>query len=1058
MLKCPFCDYQLANEKVVFCTNCGARIADDIKQSSASERLKFWGGELRMLSVFFVNFLGFEKLIGKQVNNDILINLRECMNEVEDIIKQFDGTSNQIIPDQRVLGIFGAPKAHKDDPLRTVRCAWKIRNWWKKKKNDVKFLTQVDLTLGINTGRAFFGYILEESSFLTVIGDTINTAARLTEISLPDEILISENTRDRVIEYVDIEHIGERSIKGRSSKVNVYRLKNIKEESEILPSQKIPLFGRDTELNKLIKIVQDLEKNQARICVITGQMGIGKTRLKEEFENFLTEDKSVDFVEMHCSVEISSPYCPFEFLLRHYLKLEKFVNKKILANKINEIIAKKGLLPINARGLKHLFLTDLHRLNSGEIFSINEEIYISVKNLIKHECRKAHLILIFEEFNKADEMTKHLVDYLFHELKDEPVLFLLVNGSKDFITTNDVVIDEINLTPLSLKDIKNLVDFILNDVDDRLVEFLYKSAGGNPLFTITAIRNTRRSRLIKKVSGRWHLEKEQRLPFLDDLYGVVMSTIDSLSPDYRLIIDYASVIGYRFSYRILAGLFKRANLKEQLHHLIEEGYIILSHSDKDPIYVFRHNLLKDAAYTVLPLRKRKEIHQVVANLFERLYADHLSDFYEDIGHHYLSCEDFKRTAKYFKLAGDKAKNLYAINQALYFYNTVLKISKGSEDQASTDLVRDVLLNLSDLYEITGDIKKMNKTAEQGLQNARRAKNIVSEVDFTERYAYGLFLLNKFDKAEDLFLTGVEQCNDNMTEVLSVLYSDLGILYQNKYEYEKSVLNYNLSWNTARANQIKKGEVLCLLNLSQLHKSLGNYEQALDYLNHGLNDLIPADNMRWYVQFKYMIADINYQMWNLEKAQEILLECFEISDNVGNIEVYLKSALDLAIINTIKANSEEARSYLQLADKKVSLFIRENLLSEINLKKAIVYNNESMQQKVKDYITNALKIAQKFHQKEIEFSCYKLLSLTDTESSLEYAQQVLDIAETIKLPPLIADALFGMAEIYTRLDDSEKARYYGQKALRIYDDLKFKLSDENRQFYVRRPEYKKLMEM
>ena len=78
--------------------------------------------------------------------------------------------------------------------------------------------------------------------------------------------------------------------------------------------------------------------------------------------------------------------------------------------------------------------------------------------------------------------------------------------------------------------------------------------------------------------------------------------------------------------------------------------------------------------------------------------------------------------------------------------------------------------------------------------------------------------------------------------------------------------------------------------------------------------------------------------------------------------------------------------------------------------------------------------------------------------MEYAQQVLDIAETIKLPPLIADALFGMAEIYTRLDDSEKARYYGQKALRIYDDLKFKLSDENRQFYVRRPEYKKLMEM
>jgi predicted ATPase len=123
------------------------------------------------------------------------------------------------------------------------------------------------------------------------------------------------------------------------------------------------------------------------------------------------------------------------------------------------------------------------------------------------------------------------------------------------------------------------------------------------------------------VSGRWYLEKEQRLPFLDDLYGVVMSTIDSLPSHYRLIIDYASLIGYSFSIRVLQRLFERAHLKEQLNYLAEEGYIVLSKNDKDPVYVFRHNLLKDAAYTVLPLRKRKEIHQVVASLLEELYAD-----------------------------------------------------------------------------------------------------------------------------------------------------------------------------------------------------------------------------------------------------------------------------------------------------------------------------------------------------------------------------------------------------------------------------------------------------
>lgn len=1056
MIKCPFCNYERIDENVVFCTNCGSRITSAAIQTSASDRLKFWGGELRMLSVFFISFKGFEKLTEEKVDSDVMINLRECMIEVEDIIKKYDGTSNQIIPDNRVLGVFGAPKAHKDDPVRVVRCAWQIKNWWMSKKNNVEFLSGVDISIGVNTGRAFFGYILEEFSFLTVIGDTVNTAARLTEICPSDEILMTEDTYNRVLEYIDAENMGECRVKGKRAKINIYLIKNIKEKPEISTPQKIPLFGREVELHKLIQIAQSIKENRVKFCIISGQMGIGKTRLKEEFEKYLAEDESFNFIETHCSVEIPSPYYPFKFLLRRYFHLNEFDSKETVEDKLDDAIAQKGLSSLDAKGLKHLFLTDLRRLKHEDMLSINEEIYTSIKNLFRHECRIYPLILIFEEFNRADEMSKYLVAYLTSELRNEPVMFLMVNVSRDFITNIDTAIDEINLTPLTTEEIKNLISFLLDDADDKLIDFIYRSAGGNPLFTIEAIRNTRRTELIKKISGRWYLEKEQRLPFLDDLYGVVMSTIDSLPPDYRLIIDHASVIGYNFSLRILKGLFTRANLKDQLNYLIEEGYIILSKNDKDPIYVFRHNLLKDAAYTVLPLRKRKEIHRLVAGLFEKLYADQLSDFYENIAHHYLSCENFKTAANYFKLAGDKAKNLYAIEQASHFYDTVLKIDKDTENQVSADLVRHVLLNSADLYEITGDIQKMEKTAEQGLQSARMEKDFEGEVNFMERYAYALFLNNKFDEAEELLLAGVEQCNEKMVDILSILYSDLGMLYQSKYEYEKSILQYNLSWNTARANEIRKGEILCLFNLSQLHRNLGNYEQALDYLDYGLNDLIPADNMRWCIQFKYMMADINYQMWNLDKAKDILLECFKMSDDIGNVEVYLKSALDLAVIHTINADSKKAKAYLQNADEKISFLIRDNLLAEINLKKAIIYYNESNYKRAKDYIMSTLKFAQKFNQKEIEFYCYNLLSLVETKVSIEHANTALDIAETIKLPPLIAAALFTMTQIFIQENDTEKARHYGRKALRVYDSLKFRLNDENRQFYSNRPEYTKLL--
>ncbi len=1058
MITCPSCNHQEMSDEVMFCANCGLRMSGESVQPSASDRLKLWGGESRILSVFFVGFKGFEQLADEHSDFDIMLRVRECMTEIADIIKSFDGTSDLIIPDSRVLGIFGAPKAHQDDPLRVLRCAWQIKNWWRKKKEKSELLGDVKLTMGVNTGRAFFGYILEEFSFLTVIGDAINTAARLAEISPPNEILMSESTYNRVAEYVDAEHVGERSVKGKTAKIHVYLIKELQEESKIVVSPKIPFFGREEELNRLMDIARGLNDMKAKLCIITGQMGIGKTRLKEEFENYISQDNSLNYIETHCSVEIQSPYYPFKFLLRRYFDLNEFDSKEVTTNKINDGIIQKGLSPINAKGLRHLFLTDLKRLKHDEMLSINEEIYASIKNLIKHECQNCPLILIFEEFNKADEMSKYLVAYLISELKNEPIMFLMVNVSKEFITNIDANIDEINVRPLSQKDIKDLVGFMLKDVDDKLIDFMYKSAGGNPLFTIEAVRNTKRSKLIKKVSGRWVLEKEQRLPFLDDLYGVVMSTIDSLPSNHRLVVDFASVIGYSFSLRILEGLLESTNLNEQLNYLVEEGYIIQSKDDKDPVYVFRHNLLKDAAYTVLPLRKRKEIHQLVATLFEKTYVNQLSDFYEDVGHHYLACENFRKAANYIKLSGDKAKNLYALDQAKQFYQTVLKLDKDTKNQVGTDLVRESLLNLADIYEITSDITRMIRIADQGLQSARQNKDFESEIHFTERYAHALFLINKLTEAEELLLTGVEQCGEKMPDVLSILYSDLGILYQAKGEYEKSILHYNLSWNTARAHSIKKGELLCLHNLSQLHRSLGNYEQALEYLQYGLDELMSEDDLRWRVLFKYIIAGINHQVGHLEKARELLLDCFKISDEIGSVESYLKSALDLAVIYANNGESEKAQEYLQRADEKVSFLIRENLLSEINLKKAMVFHHESDYQKAQDYITGALKIAQKFRQRELEFWCYNVLSLIDTKSAFDHGKEALRIAEKMKLQPLIAIALYRMTQLHIQDDDFERARYYGRKALLVFDDLKYRLTDEHREFFSRRPEYLKLLEL
>lgn len=1058
MIKCNYCSYSSNPEEAEFCTNCGAALEIESKGVSESERLRLLGGELRLLTVFFVNLTGIEKLIKKETYAATKEHVQEFLSSIEDIVEEYNGTSNRIIPDFRILGIFGAPHAHHDDALRATRCATSIRDWWLKTKDESKFFKDIDLRIGLNTGRAFFGFVLKESPFLTVIGDTINTAARITELSQHSEILMTKPTYNAVLRHIDAEHVGEQTVRGKQTKVDIYRLKEIRTTPRVYEPQRMPLFGREAELNKLLELAQKTIHQQPVYCILNGQMGIGKTRLKEEFEVRLNKGDECACFETNCSVDIQSPYHPFRTLLRNMLQLHELDGKDITAKRLEEIFAQHNFKRSMAKGIKHLLLTDIGRLQSDEIRMVNEEIYASVRDIIRNECRNKPLVLIFEEFGQADIMSKELTIYLMTELETAPLMFLLVNTPTQLFEAASVELEEIDLKPLPKQDVHALIRHILGDIDDDLADFIYREAGGNPLFTIEAIRNTRRNKIITQSSGKWYLSKEQTLVFLDDLYGLVMSTIDSLDSDPRLIVDYASVIGYRFSLRILSELLTRPDLKEHLDYLIAEGYIVLSSDGDDPVYIFRHNLLKDAAYNVLPVRKRKEIHNRVANLLEQIYSNNLSSFYEEVARHYLACDRHGRATKYFKLAGDKAKNLYAVDQALTFYEQVLDIKKRYGTDIPKPAYREIMLNLIDIYEIKGDINKMERTAREKLAESVKDDDQKNAMLFAERQAYGLILLNRFEEAEELLSASIQKCGDQMAGILPILYADLGMLYANKYEYDQCLLNFNLSWRTARANNITEAEILCLLNLSKLHKGLGNYEKAIDYLQHGLEILVDTEDIRKNVELQYLIANIDYEIWNIEKAKNVLSECLMTADSIGSFDAYIRSALDLARIYSLNGEPVYVTKYLKDVDKKISFLIRESLLAEINLKKALVYHNNGDNKKANDYVINSLRIAERLSQHEIEFECLELLSTIDENHGMENARRALRLAEQMKLPPLIASALYRMTMIFMEKNDIERARYHGRKALLVYDDIKSRLSETNRKHFIRRPEYTKLLEI
>jgi tetratricopeptide (TPR) repeat protein len=242
----------------------------------------------------------------------------------------------------------------------------------------------------------------------------------------------------------------------------------------------------------------------------------------------------------------------------------------------------------------------------------------------------------------------------------------------------------------------------------------------------------------------------------------------------------------------------------------------------------------------------------------------------------------------------------------------------------------------------------------------------------------------------------------------------------------------------------------------MHQNLGNYELIFEYLNYALGELVKSNEILNLAELKYLLGDNYYHIGNIEKAQLYFQETFSLTEQMG-FEITLKSALNLAIIESIQKNAVEVNRYLSFVDKKISLFVRDNLLAEINLKKSLILMNLNLTEKAKEFVNNALKIALKLNNKEIEFASYILLSDLDEEKALDYLKNARTISETLKYPPLIGQALYKLATFYYEHSEIEQARYYGRKALYVLDDIKARLSPNNQAYFVKKKEYATLLE-
>ncbi len=429
---------------------------------------------------------------------------------------------------------------------------------------------------------------------------------------------------------------------------------------------------------------------------VSGEAGIGKSRLLSEFKHDVTSREEVHWLEGRClAYSISVPYGPFLDLIRHHAGVRDEQSEDAARRRLD--FAVNQLFPGDADAKAIIANMMLLKLSSEEIDLLKgiqgellrQRIFGLMVSFFTKLAGEYPTILVIEDSHWADATSLELIEHLVPLTVRMPLAIVCVSRTETSETSKAWIrlttkfrerwsdgFTNITLKPLSeitsLEMTARLLS--LESLPPTLKELIAGRAEGNPFFVEELIRTLiERGALAQSDDGGWEatgLIESVTVP--DTLQGLLMSRLDRLPPETKWLAQQASVIGRIFLYRVLLHMAERKTRVDDDLSCMETNELIRERTRHPELeYMFRHALTQETAYQSLLAARRKELHRKTALAIVELFSDRIAEFFTVIGEHFLRGEAWERAAEYLVRAGDTAARLFALAEARLHYARAL---------------------------------------------------------------------------------------------------------------------------------------------------------------------------------------------------------------------------------------------------------------------------------------------------------------------------------------------------------------------------------------------------
>jgi class 3 adenylate cyclase/predicted ATPase len=577
-----------------------------------------------------------------------------------------------------VLAYFGYPSAHEDSAERAVRAGLGIVAAVTRLKLDQPVKLRV--RVGLATGLAVAGDVLGpgEAKQTVVTGRIPNLAARVQTAAPPDSVAISDSTRVLLGKLFECESLGTQSLKGIQEPVRLWRVLGERTGASRFDAERAAdsdsFFGRPRELSLLSELWQRAAAGAGQVVHVSGEAGVGKSRLCAEFLKTIAEDAHF-VIRLQCSAHYqSTALYPVIVYIEHVAGFERGDTPETKLEKLEALLdlsSGRHTLPLFA-DLLSIPTQDRYPPLTLSPTEQRARLLGSLGERIVERARQQPVVVLFEDAHWIDPSTEEALGLLIDRVASTRVM-LIVSYRTGFAPkwTRSSHIIEIALHPLDRAAVEQIIARIAGNrpLPAPVIAEIIARTDGVPLFVEEVTRSvvdTQTGSSAERASG-----EGATVPIIvpATLQDSFMARLDRM-PGAKQVAQLAAALGRNFSLALLAAIAPTSGpaLLHALDRLVDAQVIYRRELQNDVTFTFKHALLQDVAYQSLLKSKRQEYHASIARTLTERFPNLVEVQPELVAHHLTEAGHADEAIRYWHVAGLRAAKRSANVEAIAHFS------------------------------------------------------------------------------------------------------------------------------------------------------------------------------------------------------------------------------------------------------------------------------------------------------------------------------------------------------------------------------------------------------